>query len=149
MRVLAVDPGGTTGWVIGQEDTKGHLELQGIGQERDQFKFCEMAEGLAEGIYRLHIDVIVCEAYTISQRTIKLTRQYEPLEIIGTLRYFAKKYNRKFKLQKPGEAKGFMTDTRLRNLGWWQPGQDHARDAARHLGLYFAEERKNQEVLSA
>ena len=145
MRILAIDPGGTTGWALADED---HLDLVTSGQAA-QFEFCQMAEEHAAGSFRAPVDVIVCESYTVTPATIKLTREYAALEIIGTLRYLAQRDKRKFKLQTPAAAKRFMTDARLRNLGWWQPGKDHARDALRHLGLYLAEERNNLEVLSA
>lgn len=146
MRVLAVDPGGTTGWAICDED---HLDLVATGQERDQFAFCRMADRHAEGLFAAPVDVIVCESYTVTPRTIKLTREYSALEIIGTLRYIAGMHGKRFKLQPPASAKNFMTNDRLRSLGWWRPGEDHARDALRHLGLFLAEERNNQAVLSA
>jgi len=142
MRILAVDPGGTTGWALCDEVT---FPLVHSGQEVDQFKFCAMVDSYVE----VEVDIIICESYTVTPATIKLSREYAALEIIGTLRYLAKKHERKFKLQSPASAKRFMTNERLHNLGWWRPGEDHARDALRHLGLYLAEVCNNQEVLSA
>ena len=40
--------------------------------------------------------------------------------------------------QQPGDAKGFMSDARLKYVGWWLPGKPHARDALRHLATYVA-----------
>lgn len=40
--------------------------------------------------------------------------------------------------QQPGEAKGFMTDARLKALGWWAVGKPHSRDALRHTATYVA-----------
>ena len=145
MRILSIDPGGTTGWAFVDED---HLDLVTAGQAK-QFEFCQMAEAHAIGVHKTPADVIVIESYTVTPATIKLTREYAALEIIGTCRYLAEAHGRKFKLQTPAAAKRFMTPERLRNLGWWRPGEDHARDALRHLGLYLAEERNNREVLSA
>ncbi len=127
---------------------KDHLDLVTSGQAK-QFEFCQMAEEHLIGAYKAPVDVVVCESYTVTPATIKLTREYAALEIIGTLRYLAEAHGRKFKLQTPAAAKRFMVESRLRNLGWWRPGEDHARDALRHLGLYLAEERNNREVLSA
>lgn len=39
--------------------------------------------------------------------------------------------------QSPSNAKGVMTDDRLRRAGLWIPGKDHARDAMRHLALLW------------
>lgn len=38
-------------------------------------------------------------------------------------------------VQGAGDAKGVCGDPVLRRLGWYRPGQRHANDASRHLGL--------------
>lgn len=40
--------------------------------------------------------------------------------------------------QQPGQAKGFLTDERLKALGWWAVGKPHSRDALRHTATYVA-----------
>jgi hypothetical protein len=40
-------------------------------------------------------------------------------------------------IQSPSDAKGTVTDERLKALGLWQVGQIHARDACRHLALFL------------
>lgn len=40
--------------------------------------------------------------------------------------------------QMPSEAKGYASDTRLRNWGAWIPGPDHKRDALRHAIRWWA-----------
>lgn len=40
--------------------------------------------------------------------------------------------------QQPGQAKGFMTDERLKAAGWWVRGKPHSRDALRHCATYVA-----------
>lgn len=47
-------------------------------------------------------------------------------------------------LQQPGDAKGFMTDERLKALGWWAKGKPHSRDALRHTATYVARYRDAQ-----
>jgi len=40
-------------------------------------------------------------------------------------------------LQSSSDAKSVVTDERLKQLGLWQAGQQHARDACRHLALFL------------
>lgn len=40
-------------------------------------------------------------------------------------------------LQSASDAKSVVTDERLKALGLWQVGQQHARDAIRHLALFL------------
>lgn len=40
--------------------------------------------------------------------------------------------------QQPSQAKGFLTDERLKALGWWAVGKPHSRDALRHTATYVA-----------
>jgi hypothetical protein len=42
--------------------------------------------------------------------------------------------------QQPSDAKGVVTDARLRAAGLWVKGQQHARDAIRHACLGFRKE---------
>lgn len=44
-----------------------------------------------------------------------------------------------WKLQQPSAAKSFATKDRLKRWGLWTVGQQHARDAWRHLALALAE----------
>ena len=129
MRILAIDPGGTTGFVYYDENPLVH------GQRDDWKAFCEMVE---EWLDQSLIDQIVIESYQITSETIRKTRQYEPLMIIGTVYFLAGKYNVPVKLQ-GRQIKAFATDTKLKNMGWWFPGQQHARDAARHLLGYLVD----------
>ena len=85
------------------------------------------------------INRLIVESYTITARTLKLTRQPWSLEQIGALRWLAHQYRVPFILQSPAGAKGFATDEKLKAVGWW-PSSDHARDAARHLMLNLVAE---------
>jgi hypothetical protein len=40
--------------------------------------------------------------------------------------------------QSPSDAMNFLTDDRLKALGWWARGQPHSRDALRHTATYVA-----------
>lgn len=128
MRVLAVDPGKTTGWCLWDKDT-GDLKF---GEEQ-QFEFCSRAEAL---IADKSLDAVVCEAFIITVATAKKTQAPWSLEIIGLLRYLCEKYEVPFILQTPSDAKRFSTNEKLKSIGWYVRGQGHATDSHRHLLLW-------------
>ena len=149
MRVLAVDPGGTTGWVIWSDEVSlqadgSHIELWG----EDEF---ETFIDLLDDEPCSELDAILAERYTITPNTIKKSRQYEALELIGVLRAEAYRRNIPFVLQQQNPP--FCTDAKLRVCGLYVPG-DHGRSAARQLLLYLCRENINpgateQELLNA
>ena len=126
MRILAVDPGGTTGWVTYDTDTE---EFQS-GQEADRLVFCSMVK---EWVDR-GVGLIVVEDFRITIQTAKKSQQPDALKIIGAIDYIAAG-SAQVVLQTPGDAKRFATDDRLKKAGMWTPGRKHANDAARHLFL--------------
>lgn len=77
--------------------------------------------------------VIVCERYTITQA--HMSQQPDALEVIGALRYIARKWNVRFELQGRAERVR-VTNDMLRAIGWWttSPG-GHVNEAARHCAL--------------
>jgi len=130
VRILAVDPGGTTGWVTYDTDTEEFRS----GQEADRHEFCVLA---AEALH-FGVGTVVCEDFRITVQTAKKSQQPDALKIIGTTEYLATIEGAAFVLQTPGDAKRFSTDTRLKKAGFWTPGRRHANDAARHLFLFMA-----------
>jgi len=126
--VIAIDPGKTTGFAYwyGSEVV--------ADQEPDQVEFCTRLERYLE--IRCP-GVVVIERFVINVKTVGNSQAPWSLELIGVARYLAAKHNCEFVIQTPADAKRFMSDERLKNLGWWQKGKVHANDALRHLGLYL------------
>jgi hypothetical protein len=125
--IIALDPGGTTGYVYWWPDGTY------IGGQGD---FDYMAE-LADAWFNMDIDAIVCERYTITAETLRKSRQTTALEMIGVAHFVALRKHADFVLQSPADAKRFSTDDRLDVVKWREPGQDHFNDACRHLMLYL------------
>lgn len=129
MRILAVDPGlrsGLAWWVGGDWGTTILDPMPTL-----DFAFEELDNA--------PVDLVVCESYTITAQTAKLSAQNWSLELIGALRWQCYTAGVEFHLQKPADAKNFVPDARLRQLDMWSPGtEDHARDATRHLILALA-----------
>ena len=129
--VLAVDPGGTTGWAAWSPTERLTAGQSEFGA------FVRMVNSWQEFGW---ISEIVCERYVITPRTAKLSQQTTALEVIGYLRAISEIHGVKFTLQTPADAKKFGTNDRLTTLGWIQrplADHDHANDAIRHLVTYL------------
>jgi hypothetical protein len=102
-----------------------------------QAHFNEALGWVSECLDRYENVVVVGEKFTITRATAALTQQTEALEVIGAVRWECVSRGLAAPtLQLPAEAKRLVIDRRLKELGWWQPGKDHARDALRHLALW-------------
>lgn len=129
--VLAVDPGGTTGYAWWMEG-----DSRPAVAEEKPLEFLRTADGWLSALGSQTI--VACERFTIGSQTRAKTQQTDALEQIGALRYLASKHGAEFVLQAPADAKRFATDARLKALGWWVPGKGHGMDACRHLLLRLA-----------
>lgn len=130
-RLLALDPGHTTGWAVfegGEPTASGQVATEAEGWE------C---------IYRLFQDtnptMVVYENYRIYAHKLARHSNSEvyTLRLIGAIEFICEVlckipyYNRMAQ-----EAKGFVTDEKLKKWGYYKTGEKHARDAIRH-GCYF------------
>ena len=128
MKLVAVDPGKMTG--IAELDQEGHF----WSEEEPTWLAVEYLHDQLRRFGGSSVALLVCEAYVISARTLKATRQYEALESIGALRYLAGRADVPFKLVTPAASKRLATDDKLRHLGWYDPSRGgHKNDAARVL----------------
>lgn len=132
MNVLAIDPGGTTGMA--------HLRKGGF----DSWEIPGGLEGFAEHWLmgtpaRHHYDFIVIEKFTIMASTLRKTREYDALEIVGLVKATCHVHGPTLRLQTATQGKSFGTDAKLKALKWWDssPG-GHRNDAARHLVTFLA-----------
>lgn len=129
MRILAVDPGGTSGWAeTTVENPIGDLTY-------GQLEPSAMAAHLRAFVNGAHSEDrrLVMERFSITAHTARKTPQLDALELIGLGKYLAEWHDVAFVLQDPADAKAFAHNAALRRWGIWVPVQDHARDAVRHL----------------
>lgn len=140
MRILAIDPGHTTG-----------IALKDFNEKFFEPPYTSMPVGFFSTVKEIHrlinayfLDLIVVEKFTINAATAKKTTagSNEAIEIIGATKFMNFYFNGGdlddnigVEEQKPVDAKNFCTDEKLRRIGWYKPGKDHARDAMRHLLL--------------
>lgn len=135
--ILAVDPGGTSGWATHERWDNAPDE---DGFSSGQYEFNDFVEFVDKLAHDVQLTAIVAEKFTINQQTIRHSQQTTALEVIGFLRYIALREECPFILQTPADAKKFSTDARLDVVDWTKRPKakwDHANDGARHLMLYM------------
>ena len=132
---LAIDPGGTTGlaWLTVGEDGKMFF-----GSEQIEGRY-EAETWIAQTIGLILVDVtVIIERWDVRKNTHSLTNQDDPRYIIGYVDGISNALHHvTYVEQTPAQAKKFGTDAKLKQLGWYVAGEDHSRDAARHLLTYL------------
>jgi hypothetical protein len=145
--VLGIDPGGTTGMTV--VHVLNEVATVQMAWQID----CSTGQGLVdcgltvESLIRAEaIDKIAIERFNISGRTVKLSRQYEALYIIGIVKYLVGQCDVDFVMQNPADAKTIWGDRRIDwniEAGTLQlevpVKKPHAYDSLRHalLGAKF------------
>lgn len=134
---VAIDPGGTTGlawladdgwrWAFGSDQIAGRYEVE---------------EWLAQTLATTDWDItVIIERWDVRANTHQLTNQDDPRYIIGYVDGICHALpNVTYVEQTPAQAKRFGDDLKLKRMDWYVKGEDHARDAARHLLTYLAKD---------
>src|SRR5690606_20118145 len=113
--VLAADPGLTTGWATMSIWGSWHPSQVSAGQLGADM-FCDWVASLPAG------GLWVVESFTITAATARMSQQPTALEVIGVLKFLARRSGCRLEMQRPGDAKMFCTDKQLRKIGLWKPG---------------------------
>ena len=133
-RILSFDPGHTTGWTCfdhGEPIRSGQIDTTSISA------CLESAQPL---FHTYHPEVVVMEDYRIYKWRQKQHVGSDMLttRIIGSLETLAIQDFVNYVVKQPAHvAKGFCTDQKLNEWGFWRPGERHARDAIRHACYYI------------
>jgi hypothetical protein len=130
---LCLDPGETTGWALFHFQ---HLVRCG---QIETVKDGEIQWGNLHHLFWETLPAfVVCEDYRIYAH--KLARHtFSPvitLRLIGGIELTCYQNNWPIVYQMATTAKGFVTDEKLKEWGFWQENMRHSRDAIRH-GIYF------------
>lgn len=138
-RLLALDPGHTTGWSLWEEGkmtTCGQLDwvVDRKGQNEGRVDY----HAIIAFFNDIQPDCVIYEDYRVYAH--KLERhthsQVLTLRIIGAIETLATMGNVPAFKQMAATAKGFCTDPLLKRWGFWEKAQRHSRDSIRH-GAYF------------
>lgn len=143
-RLIALDPGGTTGWA-----TFTALKMPVVGGSSDEFEYHSVEWKCGQvGPYEHHQELyamlcsfqvqethVICESFEYRNKTRPglelITREY-----IGVAKLFCAERNVQLHMQSASMGKGFVRDTNIKRLGLWSVGWKHAMDSYRHL-LYY------------
>lgn len=128
MKLLALDPGKTTGMSIWHYDAETPLTLEGSGQiEGGVDGFLEYFYP-SDGRYMMW-DIIVSESFVLDGRTPN--PDVTPLHIEGILESHAHRTRCQLRFQR-NNFKAHVPDSKLKELGFYVKGMGHANDSMRH-----------------
>lgn len=149
-QILAIDPGGTTGlawgptmlWMPGKMDERfGHM----VKHQQIEGPWPEQVDRILAACVKIGIWYVVVESFQIRPHSVlKGGDALTPVRIGSALEYMLRQTNIPLFYQTASQGKGVMTDARLKALGLWWPGEDHARDAARHLVAFLRRVRQGK-----
>ncbi len=131
--LLVFDPGHTTGWAVFHDS-----QLVECG-ETDTTTIEIATPHLTELITAFEPWHIVLEDYRIYRWRAKhhAGSDLPTARVIGCIETLALQQGLAAPTKQPAQiAKGFCTDKKLKEWGYYQPGKKHASDAIRH-GCYF------------
>lgn len=130
MRVVALDPGVTTGIAEGTISNDGQLVFQ-ADQAQISLKF------LWEYLHRVKPDFIIYEIFAFRQGKQRGNLELFSRNVIGVIQLYAELTDIHISSQMAAQAKEFMSNDRLKEEQAWLKGKEHARDAIKHLLYWF------------
>ena len=140
MKLLSLDPGGTTGYAIIDFDDK-YFRIEDSGQISGGLK------GFIEYDYEKFelecFDIIVCESFTLREGIYGA--DLSPVYIIGALEAL---YQEKDIVYQEPKLKPLCDDERLKRMGFYERGKPHRNDAVRH-GIIYLRNNKHMPTLVA
>jgi len=128
MRVVAFDPGVTTGYAMGDISEDGFMVIA-TGQEKWSQK------DLYNNLEWYKPDYIVYESFEFRRKSRDNLVLYSR-ELIGVIELWADVNNVRTHVQAPAHVMSYFTDGKLKDDNIYKPSKPHANDAARHL-LYW------------
>lgn len=145
-RLLALDPGETTGWSIFDcypplpSAIAGQVALAACGQ-LDTWPIGNAIDNLSTLLEAHKPTFMVHESYHVYKwKTQDHTWSEVPtVQVIGVIATLAHQRIPPLVVaqQTAQQAKNFVTDSKLREWGFYQRGQRHARDSIRHACYYL------------
>lgn len=148
LRIVALDPGGTTGWgMFTAEERYDHLDKKSVytkhkfdcGQLGPQEHHSELYNAL--GMWQTDHYIVVCESFEYRNRA-RPGLELISKEYIGVAKLFCEERGIKYIEQTASMGKvrdkstAFIKPRNLQKLGLWTPGWGHAMDGYGHL-LYY------------
>jgi hypothetical protein len=129
LKILAIDPGITTGWCKGEIVEHGELVLdpgQTIFTAKQFYTFLRQVSPAR----------LICESFEFR----KGTRQglvLDSVKFIGICELYSQQFAIPLDAQKAAQGKGYYTNPKLKQAGLYIPALSHGMDALRHLLHWF------------
>lgn len=129
MKVVSLDPGGTTGYCLAY-----------IGEPKRIFlSYAQHAwrEGqLWDALIKLEPDWLICESFEYRQQS-RAGLDLTPAHLIGVVRLYVEIMGCKLQMQTAATGKGHFTDKKLKDMLIYERAYSHGRDALRHFLQWF------------
>ena len=132
MIILGLDPGKTTGAAMIDWDGASIPPEPTSLVFAEQISFSMLPQWVDMTLNDYAVDLIVVERFFISERTIRSTRQMEPIYAIGGVLFLSSLRGLDVVMQAASDAKTAYPNEAL--AGWKVKGP-HAKDALRHALL--------------
>lgn len=139
--VLALDPGGSTGWAMWRAEKL--VNAEGIAEYYNEFTTSgcftdpdhhETLIALIE-LQRTEVFHLITESFI--NRPEKATQsELISRDYIGAMTLWCKQNDVRLHQQSSALAKTFVTDKKLKAMGYWSTNK-HSRDALRHMLFYM------------
>lgn len=133
IKVIAFDPGVTTGFAVGEiDESSGLMKVQTAQAKLDH-------KDLWSWLNNFKPDHIVCERFDFRQGA-RSGLELISRELIGIIELYCQSNDCKLKMQSPGQVIGdkcYWSDAKLKQTSIYRRGNIHANEAAKHL-LYWA-----------
>lgn len=130
MYILALDPGGITGW---RTYSSGLFTAGFLGPDPHHKELWGFLDSVSA-------DVVVCESF---QHTTGKSTELISAEYVGIVKAWAGINDRKLVMQTSSEGKGFWNDDKLKRISLYVVNK-HIRDATRHLLHYMSFDMKDE-----
>lgn len=128
MKLLSLDPGGTTG-ITTKEDNRFrsyHLTTSGY-RNTHLFLYNHLTEE--------NPDLVIYEVFQFRQGMNKA--EFIGIEMIGVIELWGQINNKLVTRINPSDGKGFWGDSKIKALGLWVPNLKHGMDATRIMLTYL------------
>lgn len=130
MKIMAIDPGETTGICYARLRTDGILEYH-------PFQVTDDVDDLWRRIHAFAPDQIIIEDFEF-RGGARAGLNLKPVQHIGVVRLYDLTVGKgNLRIQKAAQGKSYYNDKSLRNLGLYVRGIPHGMDASRHLLQWF------------
>jgi hypothetical protein len=128
MKLLAVDPGNTTGWAL--FNTEDLSLIHSDAQPYTLLEWWELLQAIAPK--QMVVERFALYAHKAENQ---VNSTFLTVEVIGVCRLYSQVVGIPMATQTAQQGKQIWSDGRLKQFDYWQPNK-HARDAIRH-GLTF------------